>query len=151
MIRDRKWQLGFLMGSLLSLWMVLLPILFIVGKSDAEMNDDIGAGGIFIVSLGLLYLLMGLMVLLVFFRRTRALSFGFAVSLLVLQILLILLMLIPWDPGAFGTILLFNLPGYLPLLVVGIVYALHRVRRSRERSTLSKSSMSEKDDSPNTL
>jgi len=69
------------------------------------------------------------MVLFVFFRSTRPLSFGLAVPFLVFQIGLILL---TFSLGPQLTFL-FNLPGCMALLVVGIAYYLNRVRHSREQ------------------
>lgn len=127
MIRDSLWRLGLLMGVLVLLWTAIFPFLGQAGIVPIRLSPaNIGAGFLLIAPFGLTEFLM---VLLVFFRPTRMLSFGLAVPLLVLQIGLILLTL---RLGPQATLSL-NLPGCLALFVVGMVYNLDRGRRSRER------------------
>lgn len=127
MIRDTTWLLGLLMGVLVLLWTVSFPFLGQAGVLPIHLSPaNIGAGFLFIAPFGLMEFLM---VLFVFFRSTRLLSFGLAVPLLVLQIGLILL---TFRLGLQVTFLV-NLPGDMALLVVGIAYSLNGVRHSREQ------------------
>ncbi|HVB21327.1 MAG TPA: hypothetical protein VNG51_05225 [Ktedonobacteraceae bacterium] len=127
MIRDTTWRLGFLMGVLVLLWTILFPFLARAGIIPIIPSPaNIGFGFLLIAPLGLMEFLM---VLFVFFRSTRPLSFGLAVPFLVFQIGLFLL---TFSLGPQLTIL-FNLPGYIALLVVGIAYYLNRVHHSREQ------------------
>jgi hypothetical protein len=127
MIRDATWRLGFLMGVLALLWTFSFPFLGQAGILPIHLSPaNIGAGFLLIAPFGLMEFLM---VLFVFFRSTRLLSFGLAVPLLVLQIGLIQL---TFSLGPRVTFLI-NLPGCMALLVVGIAYYLNSIRYSRER------------------
>ena len=125
MIRNSLWRLGLLMGILVSLWPFLFQFLAQAGIVPILSPANIGAGFLF----GAPFVLIEpLMVVCVFFRRTRPLSFGLAVPLLVFQIGVILMTLHQEPLVAF----LLNLPGSLPLLVVGIAFSLTRTHLSRE-------------------
>jgi hypothetical protein len=86
------------------------------------------AFGLFFLTVGIFILMTLLMLVCVFFRKTRLISFGMAIPLLVLQIGLLILTL---GFASWGVLMTFlaNLPGCIALLVVGIVY-LTRDRRS---------------------
>lgn len=127
MIHDATWRLGFFMGVLVLLWTFLFPYLAWAGIVPIHPGPaNIGYGFLLIAPFGLMAFLM---VLLVFFRSTRTLSFGLAVPLLILQIGLILLTLRLGLQVTF----LFNLPSGLALLIVGMAFSLNSVRHSRER------------------
>lgn len=126
MIRDSKWRLGLLLGVLVLLWTLIFPFLGQMGILPIRLSPaDIGAGFLFIAPF---WLMEFLMVLLVFFRYTRPLSFGLAVPLLVLQIGLIRLTVRLGPQVTF----FINMPGCMALLVVGIAYFLNRGRPSHE-------------------
>jgi peptidoglycan/LPS O-acetylase OafA/YrhL len=115
MIRHSKWQFGFVTGTLLLLWTIVL--LFVVLKHlHLSMGQQLG---LFYLTVAVFNLMALLMLLLVFFKQTRPISFGLAVPLLVLQIGLLILTLPSWR-----TLwpFLANLPGCVALLVVAIVY-----------------------------
>lgn len=76
---------------------------------------------LFFLTIGIFILMALLMLLFVFFRQTRLISFGLALPLLVLQIGMIVLMQV-YDVWMPWTRLLVNLPCSVALLVVGIVY-----------------------------
>jgi hypothetical protein len=126
MIRDSLWRLGLLIGVLVSLWPFLFPFLARTGIVPTLSPANIGAGVLFLVPFGLVE---PLMVVCLCFRRTRPLSFGLAVGLLVLQIGVLLLTLHLGPLVAF----LLNLPGSLPLLIVAMAFSVNRVRLSRKR------------------
>ena len=113
MIRHSKWQFGFVTGTLLLLWTTVL--LFVVSK-HLSMGPALG---LFYLTVGVFNLMAFLMLLLVFFKQTRPISFGLAVPLLVLQVGLLILTLPSWR--TLWTFLA-NLPGCVALLVVAIVY-----------------------------
>ena len=133
-MRDSLWRWGLLIGVLVLLWTTLFPFLAQAGIIPITLGAaNIGEGFLLIAPFGLTELLM---VLGVCFRRTRPLSFGLAVPLLLLQIGLILLTLRLGPLVVF----VFNLPGALALLIVGIAFALNRGRPSRERLNTLESS-----------
>lgn len=109
MIGQSKWQIGFVTGTLLLVWTIVL--LFVLSK-HLSMGDQLG---LFYLTVGVFNLMALLMLVLVFFKPTRQISFGLAVPFLVL--LIGLLILTNW------TILwpLLTLGG-VALLVVAIVY-----------------------------
>lgn len=114
MIRTSQWLYGFGMGLLLLFWTIVL--LFFL-SSFLPMGPALA---LFFFTISLFILMALLMLLLVFFRQTRLISFGLALPLLVLQIGMIVLMQVYgiWMPW---TRLLVNLPGSLALLIVAIV------------------------------
>jgi len=115
------------MGILVLLWTFGFPFLGQAGILPIRLSSaNIGAGFLLIAPFGLMEFLM---VLFVFFRSTRLLSFGLAVPLLVLQIGLIWL---TFSLGPQVTIFI-NLPGCMASLVVGIAYYLNSNRHSREQ------------------
>lgn len=126
-MRDSLWRSGLLMGVLVLLWTFLFPFLAHAGIIPIHLSPaNIGGGFLLTAPLGLMEFLM---VLCVFIRRTRPLSFGLAIPLLVFQLGLILLTLRLGPLMAF----LLNLPGSLALLVVGIAFSLNSVRPSHEQ------------------
>jgi hypothetical protein len=111
MIHNSKWQFGFVTGTLLLLWTIVL--LFVVLKHlHLSMGQQLG---LFYLTVAVFNLMALLMLLLVLFKQTRPISFGLAVPLLVLQ--LGLLMLTNWR-----TVWPLLTPGGVALLVVAIVY-----------------------------
>ncbi len=108
-MRDHsKWLFGFVTGTLLLLWAIVLR--FVVLK---YLHLTMGpALGLFYLTVGVFDLMALLMLLLVCFKQTRPISFGLAVPLLVLQLGLLNLTGFRLD----------YLPGCVALLVVAIVY-----------------------------
>lgn len=113
MIHDSKWWFSFIAGIVLLLWSVVLILVL-------SYHLELGPGlGLFFLTVGVFILMALMMLVFVFFRQTRLISFGLAVPLLVLQIGLLVLTRDAWEPWIR---LLVNLPGWIALLVVGITY-----------------------------
>ena len=115
MIRNPQWFYGFGIGTLLLFWAIVF--LFVL-SSYLPMGPGFA---LLFLTIGIFILIALLMLLFVFFRKTRLISFGLALPLLVLQIGMIVLMQVydiwmPWMR------LLVNLPCSVALLTVGIVY-----------------------------
>ncbi len=113
MRRHSKWQFGFVTGTLLLLWTIVLLFVVSKGRLHLSMGQQLG---LFYLTVGVFNLMALLMLLLVFFKQTRPISFGLAVPLLVLQIGLLIL-----KRGTLEAFLT-NLPGCVAVLVVAIVY-----------------------------
>lgn len=132
MLRDSKWRLGFLLGVLFLLWLFAgFPLL---GKAGIIPYGGGAANigeGFFLVMPWLLIEL--LMVSLLCFPSMRRISFGLSVPLLMLQLIVGVLSL------HLGLLVAFvvDLPGWVPLLIVGIVYfvsASSGISRTNNRS-----------------
>lgn len=116
MIRNAQWQAGFVAGTLLLIWSAVF--LFIL-----SYHLSLGPGLLLAYLTTSIFLLLTLlMLILVFFRRTRPFSFGLALPLLVLHTGLFTLTLIgrlvDWTVG----VPLIHVPGGIALLVVAIIY-----------------------------
>jgi hypothetical protein len=122
MIHSSRWRSGFIASALLLIWTIVFWSFL---SSYLSMGP---AFGLFFLTVGIFILMTLLMLVCVFFRKTRLISFGMAIPLLVLQIGLLILTL---GFASWGVLMTFlaNLPGCIALLVVGIVY-LTRDRRS---------------------
>jgi hypothetical protein len=125
MIDSSKWRSGFIASALLFIWTSVL-VFFL--SSYLSMGPALG---LFFLTVGIFILMTLLMLVFVFFRKTRLISFGMAIPLLILQIGLLILTLGFASWGVRMTFLA-NLPGCIALLVVGIVY-LTKDRRSGEQ------------------
>ncbi|MDQ2888272.1 MAG: hypothetical protein M3Y39_19585 [Chloroflexota bacterium] len=130
MIRDFKWLFGFVASTLLLLWTIAL--LFVL-SNYLPMGPALG---LLYLTIGTFILMALLMLIFVFFRETRPISFGLAIPLFVLQIGLLILTYVSFI-RAYGPLvaLLVNLPGCSALLVVAIAYLI-RDRHSGERLSI---------------
>ena len=125
MIHNPKWRLGFIMGALLLLWDIVFSFIL---APQLEMGPGLG---IWFLMVGVFILMALLMLLFVFFRQTRPLSFGLAVPLLVFQIVLII-QTYGWNSPYVPV----NLAGCIALLVVGIVYVSKGRRSGGQLNTI---------------
>src|SRR5258708_31298474 len=88
MIHNSKWRFGFVTGTLLLLWIIVLVFVL-----DHYLTMG-PAFGLLYVTTAAFMLMTLLMLLLVFFKRTSPISFGLAIPLLVLHIGLFIMTLI---------------------------------------------------------
>ena len=111
MILNPKWLFGFITGTTLLMWGIVFW--FVLGH-----YLSMGPGlYLFFGTVGIFVLLAVLMVLFVFFRQTRPISFGLAIPLLVLQIGMLIETFRGWDWGGFV-----DLVGCAALLIVAIAF-----------------------------
>jgi hypothetical protein len=123
MIYHSKWRFGFVTGTLLLLWSI---VLIFVLQRYLTMGP---AFGLLYLTAAVFMLMTLLMLLLVFFKRTSPISFGLAIPLLVLHVGLFIVTLIntpAWNETNWELlkpqILFIHLPAAIAFIVVGITY-----------------------------
>ncbi|BCL84601.1 hypothetical protein ccbrp13_70660 [Ktedonobacteria bacterium brp13] len=126
MIHNSKWRFGFVTSTLLLLWSIVF--VFVLAPSPYLTMGP--AFGLLYLTEAVLMLMTLLMLLLVFFKRTRPISFGLTIPLLVLHVGLFIITLIITPPAWNETnwellkpqILFIHFPAVIAFLVVGITY-----------------------------
>ena len=115
MISTSKWRFGFATSALLLLWTIVF--LFVLSY-HMSMGP---AFFLLYLTVGVFILMMVLMLLLVFFRRTRSISFGLAIPLLVVHIEVLLLSGAGWYLDNPQWLVIYA-PSVVAFLIVGILY-----------------------------
>ncbi len=140
MLHTRKWWFGFIASVLLTLWLLTLWILFVGSESYAyiplystafyPISEGEGYLLLFLTA-ALIFLWTMVMVLLVLFKRTRAISFGMFIPMLIVHAVAFHTFIPDWT-GVDHTLFLLFIPSTLAFLTV-VIFALTSHRQGGEK------------------